>query len=478
MALAEPDTIVLAQRGIRPYSASSGETVTQAQHNAPSQGGAFFGVAPESASGALGNATRIVSRSGAQLELWADHDDQGAQLGGQLGAVLGGQLGDHDDQGAQLGGQLADTTPLRDAAMRSRNRYILQDCAKELLPDWRVARCMRQQTNGMVSIIYNPEYETASYGGLMVCGSVWTCPVCAAKIGARRTEEIEIGVNKWADMGNSLFMLTLTMRHHMGRRLDELLDIVNAAYRKLHQGRKWVDTEKRYHIHGAISAREVTYGGNGWHPHLHVLLFIEGKLSFTEREVLADWFSVQWVEALRAMGEDATLQHGSNFVEANKDASEYVSKLTATWNSASEIAGINSKKGKQGGQTPAQLLNQYNNGSSIAGKRFVEYAKATKGHNWIVWTPGLKAELLGEDAEKTDETIAQEEKQGGVTMVVLSTKQWFSVREQKARGELLYIASSGITDDLRAWFIAHGIDLQPWQWGEGANKNRIEYDTS
>ncbi|WP_157647664.1 hypothetical protein [Actinomycetospora chiangmaiensis] len=61
--------------------------------------------------------------------------------------------------------------------------------------------------------------RSAAYGGL-TCGSVWSCPVCAAKIATRRADDLAAVMRTVNDLGGSAFLLTLTMRHTRGDRLE------------------------------------------------------------------------------------------------------------------------------------------------------------------------------------------------------------------------------------------------------------------
>src|SRR5260370_26666674 len=65
-------------------------------------------------------------------------------------------------------------------------RWQLQREARALLPDERVAFCMRRIQATAVDVLYSPQNQTAHFGGLMVCGSIWVCPLCAARISEYR----------------------------------------------------------------------------------------------------------------------------------------------------------------------------------------------------------------------------------------------------------------------------------------------------
>jgi hypothetical protein len=60
-------------------------------------------------------------------------------------------------------------------------KWQLLRTAQALLPHERVAFCMRRVQATTVDVLYSPHHQSAHYGGLMVCGSIWVCPLCAAK---------------------------------------------------------------------------------------------------------------------------------------------------------------------------------------------------------------------------------------------------------------------------------------------------------
>ena len=63
----------------------------------------------------------------------------------------------------------------------------------------------------------------AFYHGLMACGSVWTCPVCAAKIAERRRLELKQAIEAAKVKGFGVYFVTLTIPHGVGDDLHQLL---------------------------------------------------------------------------------------------------------------------------------------------------------------------------------------------------------------------------------------------------------------
>ncbi|WP_075334846.1 hypothetical protein [Pseudonocardia sp. Ae717_Ps2] len=93
----------------------------------------------------------------------------------------------------------------QDQALRDKYRARRELAAITSLS--RVKKCGRVSTNegGEVSLHHTPGPEgepgTAGFGGLATCGSVWACPVCSAKISARRSKDLEQLINWNADRG-------------------------------------------------------------------------------------------------------------------------------------------------------------------------------------------------------------------------------------------------------------------------------------
>ena len=149
-------------------------------------------------------------------------------------------------------------------------RYVLWGVSE--LP--RVRRCGKVPTGDTVVAMDNG--GVAHFAGLQSCGSIWACPVCSAKIRNVRSEEIAGAAGKWDRDGNTVLMVTLTAPHDMGMALKPLLEVIAGSFRQVIAGRPWLRVKKQVGIVGTIRAVEVTHGENGWHPHLHVLVFVKG----------------------------------------------------------------------------------------------------------------------------------------------------------------------------------------------------------
>ena len=158
-------------------------------------------------------------------------------------------------------------------------RFIFQSVVRKLLPESRTNNCLRvRQGSKQIQVHKSVQHGTASYSGLQTCGSVWVCPVCAAKIAERRRAEIIAAMAAHNAAGGCVNMLTLTAPHQRGDDLGELLVKQAKALNAFWNDRQVKAVLLEMGTVGQIRALEVTHGrksprNNGWHPHYHVLLF-------------------------------------------------------------------------------------------------------------------------------------------------------------------------------------------------------------
>lgn len=345
----------------------------------------------------------------------------------------------------------------RDPVSVRLERFVLQSIARVLLPDFRVSCCLRslQDRAGAVSVHVSADRRRAVYGGLQTCGSVWVCPVCAAKVSERRRVELDRAATEWRSRGGELALLTLTHPHESDDSLSDLLRAEQAAMSAF-----WGHFSVRRALRdvgcvGHVRGWEVTHGrfahANGWHPHFHVLLFVRAGVDL---DALRSGLYPYWLSACRRAGlRDPSLARGLR-VDAGTRAAEYVTKWGADearageaaqrWGVACELAKSHIKRGSAGqAETPFDLLRSVHvGGDSGARELFCEYARAFRGKRQLVWSRGLRDLLaLGEDL--TDEQIAALHEDDLALLGRLSPEDWRSVLRADVRGELLELARSG-----------------------------------
>lgn len=125
--------------------------------------------------------------------------------------------------------------------------------------------------------VHAPEGKPARYSGVQTCASVWSCAVCGSHIRRGRAEEVQQAARWWeAEQGGQFLFLTLTVRHQKDDALSSTMDVLTEAFTATINGAPWKRMMRRHGIRHWIKSQEVTFGfTNGWHAHLHVLVFVD-----------------------------------------------------------------------------------------------------------------------------------------------------------------------------------------------------------
>ena len=293
----------------------------------------------------------------------------------------------------------------------------------------RVNYCLKRRIDAskQVSVRYNEKREKAHYDNVQRCGSVWTCPFCARKITEGRREEMKTAVDGWQKRGGYVYLVTLTNSHHKGDNLPDLLKGQARAKQKLWEKTKVKNMMKALGCVGRITATEVTYGGNGWHPHYHLLVFFDHQI---DTGALQTFLGLEWIEACRkAKLKLPSLEHGVD-VQKGKRLSDYVAK----WGIEEEMTKGHVKKGKKDSLTPFDLLRQSEDNPQYR-HLFKVFADAFKGKAQLHWTKGLKALLSV--SNRTDEELAEETEKESIEIKEVATQIWRLILKYKIRGEYL-----------------------------------------
>ncbi|MDH4119196.1 MAG: protein rep [Acidimicrobiia bacterium] len=169
--------------------------------------------------------------------------------------------------------------------------------------------------------------------GLATCGSANTCLRCAIKIGAARARQIELVAAVMKALGFECYLVTLTFAHQRNDVLGEIYEAMmdgftafrtSRLFRKLTAGGG-----------GFVRQVELTWSlANGWHPHIHVLVWskqylssdIEWGPSEVDRMEHALW--VEWSHQMARSGRHVSEDYGLDLVRADDPAmGRYLAKV-------------------------------------------------------------------------------------------------------------------------------------------------------
>lgn len=354
-----------------------------------------------------------------------------------------------------------DTRSVHTAAAKSRYRYELRRGVQGLLfrageapkDQHRTCFCGRGIRDGQhgISVMRAAGGGRARYRGLTSCGDVWACPACASKIAGERRRELEHAMVAAHGRGLHAYLLTLTFPHDLGMSLDTM----SGAFAKALQGFKNSRTYKgfmaRHERLGQVRALEVKHGGNGWHPHVHELVFAAPGMLDDGRGI--DALRAEWAKHLlkRGLGDPRKLSdmlaHGLD-LRGGDDAAGYIAKYghDERWGLSSEMTQAMRKVGgadRGAHYSPFELAALAKNGEVWAGELFLEYVAAFRGRRALTWTRGLRAALLGDDEGLTDEQLAalddpepDEEHVGHIDV-----DRYQEILARRLEGELIYLVS-------------------------------------
>ena len=394
---------------------------------------------------------------------------------------LGGEA--RSAEGAQpLLGNIAESfgNPLLDrgASARRAERYRVRDQLRRITRDDRLKWCGAHSIRALGSVDVRrsagPDGPVVGVSGLASCGRWYSCPFCAARIAARRREEIAQGVAAAVADGLVVAMLTLTVRHKASDALHTLLEALSAGWTAVGQDKAVRRLRKALGWVGYVRVLEMTFGLHGWHPHLHFLVFLDAsvaeggwgedaetgawRIDLFQLEALGQATLRSWKAGVTRLGLRSPNRHGMDLrvlAAPTEEVADYLTKMGAVEMSADtaervrsasfEMTGSMHKQGKalpSGrvlSRTSWDVVRSAAEGAAafVAGgelvsaiERFWELEEALKGRAMTVWSKGLKQRFC--IGEQTDDAIVQEELSGPEATVIGLPLE--GVRRTQAKG--------------------------------------------
>lgn len=284
---------------------------------------------------------------------------------------------------------------------------------------------------GKVAAMYSEQYKKAFIAGTETCANYWMCPLCARKISKRRAQEVEAGARAAKEAGLRPLLLTLDFRHAKDDTLEGLLKKLTgqgSAFDLMNKNRSFKRLREDLGWFGDIKALEITRGDqHGWHPHLHLLVFVENH-RFSVEDIQRR-LALLWRIACEKLGRDAHLVHGCN-VQEGDDAANYISKMAA------EVAAGSTKDGRAKGRSYLQLLDGAIAGNPQDIALWLEFVSATKGLHALRWSPGLRKKLNMGKALTDEEIAAETEDESAKVFSLIDNATWKLIYDQQLVGYL------------------------------------------
>jgi hypothetical protein len=281
----------------------------------------------------------------------------------------------------------------------------------------------------------------------MACGSVWTCPVCAAKVSERRRTELRQAIEAGKVLGWVPHFVTLTIPHGAGDDIKVLLAKLSEALKRLSSGKyaikRRIEQERPSEVlHGYIRALEVTHGNkNGFHPHFHMIAFTSGGITSA---FMQDAYLAAWQRACRLAGLSIPDDEHGVTVQDGRFAAEYASK----WGIEDEMTKGHTKQARLKGITPWGMLRAVLDGddpeypAERAAALFQVYAAAFAGRRQLYWSNGLRAKLALAKELSDEELVAKPDDEEASVLATLTVEQWKAIRRKGQQAHILTVAES------------------------------------
>lgn len=319
------------------------------------------------------------------------------------------------------------------ASERRKRRRFVYELRDGLRPFGtpRVAACGRKRIAQEVEVVRarrarldGSSYDHAYYRGLARCGSVWECPACGIQIRKERAGELKRAADAWGP--DTIAMLSLTVRHGLGDDLRAVRWGLAASYRRLINGMPWKRFCDKYKLRHQVRSIEVTHGEHGWHPHLHILFFLDTKLADEGLAEATSWLRRRWAACVRReLGRDfVPNDHGVDLRESKR--ADYLAKFSF------ELTDPGTKRARGQNRTPLQIAE-----SAATGKRDADallwraYCKGMRGAKMLTWSRGLREAVALDEEDPDLEIVRAEENQPAEPIAIISSSAWNSVRYRR-----------------------------------------------
>lgn len=219
--------------------------------------------------------------------------------------------------------------------------------------------------------------RSASWNGVRLCESAWSCPVCATKTRVNRARAIDCMDRTVRTMGWGVEMLTLTTRHAHGDDLRETRQAMSKAWGAVQRRAAWqwlLNTDCPHCPEGThagidcdheplsstgawfVRALEVTHGAAGWHAHFHVLILTPRPMEPWERQAYEQALYDDWAAAVVAELRPSAMPDREHGVKLTRCAAgEYLSKLDL--HAGDELTDASDhKRARRGNRKPMGIL--------------------------------------------------------------------------------------------------------------------------
>lgn len=246
----------------------------------------------------------------------------------------------------------------------------------------------------LVGVYNSPVAKRAYYGGVQKCGLIWECPVCSAGIRWGRAQELGGLYSAASSSGMGGLFITLTLRHNQTHSLEELLNGLYSAWKKLQTWRAYRELTAKLGVEGFVRTVEITYGSNGWHPHLHMWLITSKPVDVADLSLMVKLLVELWqraVNKLNIKGVEPSDRGVDVQVVTSGGFASYLGKIQES-GLALELSRADLKGGRASSRVPFELLENAEH-SAVDRQLWREYTQAVQGRRAFGYSHGLRKKM-------------------------------------------------------------------------------------
>lgn len=350
------------------------------------------------------------------------------------------------------------------AAQMRKQLGILQQAMWKITKYARLRGCHRWLAKGAgAASLRWTRQRCVTWGNVQTSSSVWASPLSAASISKTRSEQVAKALKKWFEQDErySVAFLTLTLAHDKSQTLQQVWDTVSDAWSAVintgaWRGDKWNEGDaKRFGVVHWLKTVEATYGKNGWHVHIHCLLFLDKTLTVDERRTMEDRIYKRWRGGAERKGFKApTRKHGVKIEQAlrEKSASELgsymvkgaLSSVADTLSREMTSGQVSKQARSEDNRTPFQILDSISRSGDFSSKNpdvqiWWEWEKSSLGRRQMTWSKGAKQALGVLDLEDAEAEELSEETTSSYEVAQVDFDEWNRQQRngQKLRDDLV-----------------------------------------
>jgi len=284
--------------------------------------------------------------------------------------------------------------------------------------------------------------------GVVTCGSVWTCPVCSARVAEHRREELERAMKFHCSAGGYVYLLTLTAPHEGDLALADFERLFTKALQRFKNSKAFKSFSKTYQRAGSVRSLEITWGAeHGFHIHTHDLVFAAPGLESDQRAIDAlrgAWIAVLLKVGLAPQSKVEWMWKRALDLRGGQRAADYVNKFghDAKWGITAEVTrshakvGMREVCGHKDHVTPFQMLAWAEKGDAEAASLFREFAAVFSGKRMLYWSPHLKAKMGIVDVDDAEVAAGEKPRPEEREVAEFDAAQLALIVSRRALGEL------------------------------------------